>query len=1279
MEKINFEKKKEPKKPEENLVNSENTETSADRAERLYEKEIFPIIRILKPDDVSLEEYEESVYKDLFESVRNFQVTHGKLVVDPEETMAEVKELINQRIRLVIKDARDKKKQKKLDEDLVRRARIVVLTQEALTDVENFYRNKDPDLSDLRGYITGNCKNNFLSESEMDLLLEKKYKTRIVNSLRSYMLPGSSVEESVIHSMSNSLIVALTQKRKGSGGDMENLIEQGLKLAEKGKYNNDTLEHLIAAGYAYLVRDFSEKFSEEPLEKMIRVSCLNSGKTIDSLRYSDATSEDYQKYVDLCLKYCTGGYEFLPKITSYESYLKNLDPATVVFYTKIQKDIKKIKRYRKDFSSHEEEIQIIKSIISKGYLGLIIYDGKNGPEYSGRDEVFKTYLKENYNEFLEIVKEHDQEHLVLYYLSDADKKEWIDKLIKNGEEYKIVLYRHRIPEHFLDSSVFDNLANKNLVSNLNENLSRFNELPESTALEYIQNNPKVFLNNFSSFNVSAEFLQRKDVQDVCLDQFQKQLMKVNPKEVRVILDKVPFEQEKIYETIVKTIRVMISGRDPSYYQACNIVSEFPYIKKYLDTKEFHEIISLKVKKTLEGGSIGNIARILEAFPLPEEFLNSDELKKMCQDPIEKVSNEFITNNINDIKISVESFFREIETISKYIKIPEYVLQQKEKISLIYGAEMEVSEPIKNECAKMILLSKIPEISYENLLKTIAELKSCKRINSNIVLFKSYVSKFENDGNEEEKRKFTLYAEEIINKFPEKHLDNKNWEYLFQNYSSLPETELKKHEDLLNKYCSVVDSSYFSNFLNIKNLQNDFSRLNSYTPEQQDQMFKISRMNERSYNVLLNEEDYAENIIYYINYIENLNLVYSNEDKKKVVLEMFDGPYRDTALKQMNKEWQDFLNSDEKFLPPNLFCVSKIIDEAGGAGNLKHLEALGNLTHQIDLILQNPQTADRTKKEIKDLLFGQEKKFDKEKLSQDDRSEFNNLSNDILKAAPSLYSAFAPILESIPANDTKIFIKEIFPFYQAQLVMISEIGNNDDVNYKSKELVDVRHGLKNIASEINKTPEKLKDILIAEKTRLIEIIKTGFKNRFELIKVPDEFSKENLRSIQNCIRYIGNINGRDAEREAIISFYLGLQLNGEWDTFRQGKKIEIEQYFSGKNLKIVRSLIDKKNEGYKLISEIGGVSEEKMPKFQEILQEDTISNMLGNVETVDVKLGNIKRNVEELADPDIYTEQTEKDLVKLLKEEGKLVGLVLAKTYSEVSGRRGEMRGRGREG
>lgn len=497
----------------------------------------------------------------------------------------------------------------------------------------------------------------------------------------------------------------------------------------------------------------------------------------------------------------------------------------------------------------------------------------------------------------------------------------------------------------------------------------------------------------------------------------------------------------------------------------------------------------------------------------------------------------------------------------------------------------------------------------------------------------------------------------------------NWEDIYDSLKNQPSEIFEQRKNLLKRLESFKNSwSLNMSFVNL------FNRLESYTPEEQDNFFKLLTLKDQS-NFDFTEKDWTSAILHYISATEEENRLNLNSSSKKKLIGLFETNYRDIALNNFQKDWGNFLHDKSaKFLPPDLFMIGRFVDDSGGAGNLKYVESLGNLISKFDSLNEDDKVAERTKTEIKELLSGQEKRIVKEKWTQDDRAEFYNLSHDIIEAAPSLYASFAPILEQLSPKEIKIFLKENFPLYQAQLITIqgtSERGGEDVANYKPRELVLIRQAIEDLSTNLKSKSAAKDQTLFNEKTRLVEVVKNSFKNRFGLLKVPTEFSKEDLRSVQNGIRYLGNITHRDKNKEAIIALYLGLELNNEWKKFRTGQEIKSEEYLDKKQAGIIRPILEEKKKSYLLPLEIANISPDQASRFQELLQEETSSSMFGNFQTVDIKLANIKRNIDELADPDIYEKQTEKDIINLLTKEGRLVGAVLAKTYASISGKQVE--------
>ncbi len=252
---------------------------------------------------------------------------------------------------------------------------------------------------------------------------------------------------------------------------------------------------------------------------------------------------------------------------------------------------------------------------------------------------------------------------------------------------------------------------------------------------------------------------------------------------------------------------------------------------------------------------------------------------------------------------------------------------------------------------------------------------------------------------------------------------------------------------------------------------------------------------------------------------------------------------------------------------------------------------------------------------------------------------------------------------------KTFAKELLPLYQAELVTQQKVDQwNETVSYNARDLAGIRQHIDAVSASLATPAADRKELLESEKLRLVESIKEGFKERFGILKVPESFNKEHMRAIQNGVRYIGNINERNAAREAVVVFYLALELNDQWGAFREGKEIDVTEYLSASQAQILQPLLEQKKAGMTMPLEVAGIDETQAARFQELLQGEVSSSMIGNIETVDTKLGNIKRNIDELGDPDIYQTSLEKGLVVLLAEEGKNIGPVLAKTFAEASGK-----------
>lgn len=494
--------------------------------------------------------------------------------------------------------------------------------------------------------------------------------------------------------------------------------------------------------------------------------------------------------------------------------------------------------------------------------------------------------------------------------------------------------------------------------------------------------------------------------------------------------------------------------------------------------------------------------------------------------------------------------------------------------------------------------------------------------------------------------------------------NSHWSFIYEQLKDSSVEDFAQKVTMINKLSPYL-GSWWLNRIPFSDL---FLRLESSTPEQQESFFEILDLTRVPLGEFT-EENWLQNLVRYISLAEGCNAVRLTPKDADTVKNVFAGSYRDVVLEKIEEKFTAFLqNGASSPMPLELVMFSKIIDVAGGAGNLKYVESLGGILLKLKDAFENKKVADSTKSEISSLFLRQDERMDKEKWLQDDKAEFRNLSSDIIEAAPSLYTAFAPLLGQLNPKEVKIFLNENLPLYQAKLVTIQEVKGEDNVHYNPRDLVLIRDGIKKLASDLDSGAEKRETYLHNDKLRLMEEIKADFKSRFNIAKVPDEFSGGNLRSIQNTVRYLGNIRGRSMTHESIISFYLGLKLNGDWAKFREGKDIKLEEYLSGQQLKILLPIMEKKKQSYNLPLEVAGIAPEKAEKFQELLQEEVSNSMIGNVSTIDVQLSALKRHLEELSDPDIYEKATEKEMMKLLLADGKSVNSTLAKIFSSLSGK-----------
>lgn len=401
--------------------------------------------------------------------------------------------------------------------------------------------------------------------------------------------------------------------------------------------------------------------------------------------------------------------------------------------------------------------------------------------------------------------------------------------------------------------------------------------------------------------------------------------------------------------------------------------------------------------------------------------------------------------------------------------------------------------------------------------------------------------------------------------------------------------------------------------------------------------------------------------------ENGQLQIRDKFREKIH-DMFDNTHqenRDFCLNALQQEFRAYLSSESATLPLGALPVVESIKRSEGAGDLKYIEGLGQFMAKLEDVFSASKTVTRTKQEIRHGLQRQEECFNKERWSEDDKTAFYNISQNILIAAPSLYTDFLDLFQQMNGKELKSFAREYYPLYQANLVMLEK----PDKTFNPRELVPLRKGLETLAESFGGKAEEKVAVFEKGKRTLVDTLSATCKRRFGLLKLPETITDEGTRYIQNCTRYLANVKRRDETKELLITFYLGLNLNGEWLDFRAGKPINAADYFEGKKLEMLTRILEDRKEKNVLSPDVLGIESEQISKFQEALQSETISNMIGNVQTIDIKLGNAKRSMQDLADPDLYPDKTEKEALEMSKKNGKAIGVTLAKVYQVASGKR----------
>lgn len=513
----------------------------------------------------------------------------------------------------------------------------------------------------------------------------------------------------------------------------------------------------------------------------------------------------------------------------------------------------------------------------------------------------------------------------------------------------------------------------------------------------------------------------------------------------------------------------------------------------------------------------------------------------------------------------------------------------------------------------------------------------KSLQNNATLFLDIIGKYSGD--------VSVFILEILSQRP---VDEVRAIKIFENLYAAKLLEIKYFDavsDIMNNMVSSQEngqklSERFAKIISSFALKND-------GVEQKDKQVDEVEISDRNWLPLF---------ITYISLDVNNNL--KSEEKEKILALFKKDKTKDFCLNAIQQLWNNYLQTDEpnKF-PFKLSMIAEHINNYG-AGPLSQLEALGKFIYTFSKKLISKNITPEILQKIVGGEISIEERFKKGRWNQEDQSGYFQTSSDMLKADAGLLADFFDLFENFNLNQFKQYLREIYPLYRAQLALLE----NSSQQYSLDGLNSLKKSVKESEPDFK---ERGANFFTEKKTILIDEIKKIFKEKFGIIKVPEDFSEDATHTLTNFSVYLGNFHSRTTDKETTLGFYLALMLNGQWNNFRRGEEINPDIYLVPEKSAVMKEMLSKRKELTPITSENLDISVDEMSRFRSILQQEAQNVVLGEVETIDIKLTNVLINLQSLSDLDLYPEQMDKARLNILLKYGnKRVGGTVAKMYLE---------------
>lgn len=692
----------------------ENQAEQTSDAETL-EHEIKAMLSVLQPDNQT-----DDTFANLFDDVKKIQLHENRLVVAPLESLKEMKEVLRSRLHQLIDDVSNNRHNQNLDHNSIKKAKIALLTDADPYGV-NPYTKTPVDNWDLDNFFNYLRPSIFtkeevdvrLSAQDIDQLLQTPYRDNVLRgSLHHFYAKGERLQE-----VSDNLLIALSQSER-QDINFYYILNQALERATPGQYSQETLQHAVAAGHNRLCLKFFDKFKGDQLEGILNMGGLDATDALEAI--NKAPAEKRQEYLLTFLRCNRFGLRQSDKNPEFKEYTETVENIH-------------------DLSSETEKLAAVKDLVRQGYLGKIL-------AYWDDRELLERNLSNDYESIRDAAVAHGQEHLIFDSLHPEDQSVYCQKLLDSGEAYKLppLLKNASTGKGVLDDNFFKAFQASGFSEHLHGNFSNFKDLSGDNATSLLEKGHfNDLIKNFSSFNLSEEFLHSSQLQDIALEQFSEKFNFFQSNEARTIFDKIPLPRASVEKIFLEKVSCLL--QDMRGATSTVLVNQFSEFRDLLDNQEFYSLVNNNLENQ---DSLEDVIKILQTFPLPKETLTDPNLVAQLTSLADKYFKDVKSFNW------ARTTYRNVKQLSKFIELPAEMMTKGALIDAIENLASEDFD-VRLDIFKKIVAVSNPDEALARYQELLAEFRDFGNqglvLDQNLALF--YLDNFFSNDNPADKQKF----------------------------------------------------------------------------------------------------------------------------------------------------------------------------------------------------------------------------------------------------------------------------------------------------------------------------------------------------------------------------------------------------------------------------------------------------------------------------------------------------------------------------------------------